>query len=329
MRGARARHLGRPLRARQVHHEQPPDAHFLRRGRAATLLAHGDLQHGVGARGRLVGGRGLLRALPVASGEELHDLRTEAAAGGRGQERRITGREGGRAPPPGHGRQGLERGKRLPVRGTRSRRIRQGRHLADRWVASSLSSACGRHRQWVTQLSPRARGSPRQSRGAGGSPETHLRANGCGNQAHEPLLSTYCVQAVLGLQSTCGGSLVWSLLRARPEAPLPRPRPTRDDAEAAWTPAASMAGAHGCHGARARGVRGSGGSKGVGGPRGQCAVRGGTGGAWRQGKQQWLQKPDSCSALPWSNSQGQDRPSRRWPRLREQGADEGSECARL
>lgn len=59
----------------------------------------------------------------------------------------------------------------------------------------------------------------------------------------------------------------------------------------------------------------------------QCGVA--RGGAWRQGKQQWLQKPDSCPALPWSNSQGQDRPSRRWPRLREQGADEGSECARL
>lgn len=55
--------------------------HFLRQVCAAAPLAHGDLQHGVGARRRPVGGRGLLGALPVAFGEELHDLKTEAEAG--------------------------------------------------------------------------------------------------------------------------------------------------------------------------------------------------------------------------------------------------------
>lgn len=68
--------LGRPLRARQVHHEEPADAHLLRRVCAAAAPAHDDLQHRVRAGRRLVGGRGLLRALPVAFGEELHDLRT-------------------------------------------------------------------------------------------------------------------------------------------------------------------------------------------------------------------------------------------------------------
>ena len=50
--------LRRPLGARQVHHEELPNVHSLRQVRAAAPLAHGDLQHRVGARRRLVGGLG-------------------------------------------------------------------------------------------------------------------------------------------------------------------------------------------------------------------------------------------------------------------------------
>lgn len=92
--------LRRPLGARQVHHEELPDAHSLRQVRAAAPLAHGDLQHRVGARRRLVGGRGLLRALPVAFGEKVHDLRTKGELGASG------------GPPRGHALPAEPRGRK-------------------------------------------------------------------------------------------------------------------------------------------------------------------------------------------------------------------------
>lgn len=72
-------HLGCALRARQVNHEQPAQPHLLQDVPDAAALTHGHLEHGVGARGRLVGCRGLLGPLPVPLHQQLHYLRGCAA----------------------------------------------------------------------------------------------------------------------------------------------------------------------------------------------------------------------------------------------------------
>ncbi|TNN40934.1 hypothetical protein EYF80_048902 [Liparis tanakae] len=73
-------HVCRPFGAGEVDHEEASEAHLLQDVSAAALLLHGDLQDGVGAGGRLVGGRRLLGALLVAPHQQLHDLKTRAEA---------------------------------------------------------------------------------------------------------------------------------------------------------------------------------------------------------------------------------------------------------
>ena len=66
--------LGGPLRPCQVDHEELAGADGLHRAPDPAPLPDGDLEHGVGAGGGLVGCRGLLGPLLVTLHQQVHDL---------------------------------------------------------------------------------------------------------------------------------------------------------------------------------------------------------------------------------------------------------------